>query len=157
MLLLIIVAGLFVAVRRLLQRGSLSRLLIFGGLTIAGVHFATNLLPHTNYADGMTLVVVGLICTCALAAVVHHDIRTDGGLTRDHEEFVLISLTALVWLTLTMAWRISHYPDAPDLTIPNSVVSRAPSPAPSRQVHRPIIYDSGCIPGRPCVVEEWYW
>ncbi len=66
MFFLIVIAGLFVAVQRLLQRGSLSRLLIFGkvnlsspgtglmgpctlgALTIAGVHFATNLLPRTN-------------------------------------------------------------------------------------------------------------
>jgi len=157
MFFLIVIAGLFVAVQRLLQRGSLSRLLIFGALTVAGVHFTTNLLPRTSYADGMTLVVVGLICICALLAILHHDIRTDGGLTREREEFFLIALTALVWLTLTMAWRISHYPDAPDFTVPGSVVSKAPAPAPSRRVRKSATYHSGCIPGRPCVVEEWYW
>jgi len=154
MFFLILIAGLFVAVQRLLQRGSLSRLLIFGALTIAGVHFATNLLPRTNYADGMSLVVVGLICICALLAVLHHDIRTDGGLTREREELFLIALTALVWITLTMAWRISHYPDAPQFAIPESVV-KAPAPVPSRRIRRSS-HRSGCIPGRPCVVEEWY-
>jgi len=159
MIFLLVIASLFFLARRLMQRGSPARLVTFGFLSVLGVHFALRWLPHTTYAEALMLTAVCLASLVALGGMIYHDYQQEGSITRGQEEMLLIAVAALVWLTLSMAWRLTG-----DDFIESGAAGSVATPQSSRAVDRPYgtsrrLADTGCVPGmgRVCVVEEWYW